>query len=467
MVCDFRILFQNHCRHSEASTDQAGSCHAPLRLGSILSRMALLIFLTVAMAHGASEEFWEGKLAQLTEDLKENAQSLQKQTDRVKEDAASDGKTSDGKDWWDTSFNPKLQKQIDLVNKLEENLHQYLDVSQAFQKVNRVQDLWKELKIAEKEEHAQQGDVQALQGLIQGKLQILQAQKQKAQEENNMAHKELEDLQGKLQTLQAQKQKAQEENNMAHKELEDLQGKLQILQAQKQKAQEENNMAHKELEDLQGKLQTLQAQKQKAQEENNMAHKELEDLQGKLQILQAQKQKAQEENNMAHKELEDLQGKLQILQAQKQKAQEENNMAHKELEDLQGKLQTLQAQKQKAQEENNMAHKELEYIQIRSAGRTLRAKNQELQQWQQRFMVVTVLSIVGLVAWVCQLVRKTRRLPEGTQNTQPLLDRSVEEQLLRNSASVLSILNQVRCILAHLRGDSPWHFVDDPEHPAD
>ncbi len=306
------------------------------------------------MAHGASEEFWKGKLEQLTEDLKENAQSLQKQTRRVKEDAASDGKTSDGKDWWDTSFNPKLQKQIDLVNELEKKLHLYL-AAQAFQKANRVQELWKELKIAEKKEHAQQGDIQALQGLVQGKLQTLQAQKQKAQEENNMAHKELEDLQSELQTLQAQKQKAQEENTKARKELEDLQGKLQ----------------------------------------------------------------------------------------------------------------TLQAQKQKAQEENNMAHKELEYIQIRSAGRTLRAKNQELQQWQQRFMVVTVLSIIGLVAWVCQLVRKTRRLPEGTQNTQPLLDRSVEEQLLRNSASVLSILNQVRCILAHLRGDSPWHFVDDPEHPAD
>ena len=400
--------------------------------------MALLIFLTIAMAHGASEEFWKGKLEQLTEDLKENAQSLQKQTRRVKEDAASDGKTSDGKDWWDTSFNPKLQKQIDLVNELEKKLHLYL-AAQAFQKANRVQELWKELKIAEKKEHAQQGDIQALQGLVQGKLQ----------------------------TLQAQKQKAQEENNMARKELEDLQSELRTLQAQKQKAQEENNMAHKELEDLQSELQTLQAQKQKAQEENTKARKELEDLQGKLQTLQAQKQKAQEENNMAHKELEDLQSELQTLQAQKQKAQEENTKARKELEDLQGKLQTLQAQKQKAQEENNMAHKELEYIQIRSAGRTLRAKNQELQQWQQRFMVVTVLSIIGLVAWVCQLVRKTRRLPEGTQNTQPLLDRSVEEQLLRNSASVLSILNQVRCILAHLRGDSPWHFVDDPEHPAD
>ena len=95
--------------------------------------MALLIFLTIAMAHGASEEFWKGKLEQLTEDLKENAQSLQKQTRRVKEDAASDGTTSDGKDWWDTSFNPKLQKQIDLVNELEEKLHQYRHVSQEVQ----------------------------------------------------------------------------------------------------------------------------------------------------------------------------------------------------------------------------------------------------------------------------------------------------------------------------------------------
>ena len=174
---------------------------------------------------------------------------------------------------------------------------------------------------------------------------------------------------------------------------------------------------------------------------------------------------------MTQKELEDLQSELRTLQAQKQKAQEaEKRMAHKELEHLQSELQTLQAQKQKAQEGKKRAHKELEDLQIQSVRRALQAEKQQVYHyyhWEQGFMVVAVLSIAGLVA---VLHCKTGGSREAAPNTQPLLDSGVGQQLLRDSASVLSTVNQtvnqVRCILAHLRGDS-WDLVDFPQHPAE
>eukprot|EP00434_Breviolum_minutum_P009363 symbB.v1.2.008251.t1/scaffold515.1/size193321/13 len=107
---------------------------------SILS-MALLIFLTIAIAQGASEEFWEGKLEQLSEDLRKNAQSLDQETQRVKKDADSGyGTWNSWDEWWDTSFHPKLERQIELVEELEKKLHQYRHVSQEVQIADKAQN---------------------------------------------------------------------------------------------------------------------------------------------------------------------------------------------------------------------------------------------------------------------------------------------------------------------------------------
>ena len=103
--------------------------------------MALLIFLTIAIAQGASEEFWEGKLEQLSEDLRKNAQSLDQETQRVKKDADSGyGTWNSWDEWWDTSFHPKLERQIELVEELEKKLHQYRHVSQEVQIADKAQN---------------------------------------------------------------------------------------------------------------------------------------------------------------------------------------------------------------------------------------------------------------------------------------------------------------------------------------
>ena len=109
--------------------------------------MALLIFLTIAMAHGASEEFLKGKLEQLSQDLRKNAQSLDEEIHSIKREAAS-------------------ERLYVLIDKLGKTLHQYRHVSQEFQIAKNTQ---------------------------------------KHQNESKMKkHKELEDLQSELRSLQAQ-----------------------------------------------------------------------------------------------------------------------------------------------------------------------------------------------------------------------------------------------------------------------
>ena len=98
------------------------------------------------MAHGASEEFLKGKLEQLSQDLKKNAQSLDQETRRIKgfdpEKVPGDWKAS-----WD-AFAPKLQKQIDMVNELEKKLHEYRNVSKEVQIADKAQKLQKDNKMA-------------------------------------------------------------------------------------------------------------------------------------------------------------------------------------------------------------------------------------------------------------------------------------------------------------------------------
>ena len=329
------------------------------------------------MAHGLpSEEFWKGKLEQLTEDLKENAQSLQKQTRRVKEDAASDGTMSDGKDWWDTSFSPKLQKQIDLVNELEKKLHEYLDASQAFQKANRLQEIQKELKMAQDTAKMAQDAAQARGNQTQARDDQIRARKDAVQATENQIHARDDQIRALKNAIQAKDKEKHE--------------KLALKNAIQAKDKEK----HEKLA-LQN---TIQAK-----------DKEIQILQIAIQAKDKEKHEQQALQNAI--QAKDREKEVQVLK---------------------------------------------------------RVLCQELQQWQRGFIdaVLLIGGLVALMLLLCHLFRKTRRLPEAAQNTQPLLGRSVAEELLRNSASVLSILNQVHCILGRLRGDSPWHFVD-PEHRAE